>query len=282
MTNRGRLSTMEGRPPGVRAVAIDIGGTHTRVALPEGTVRFPTEPDYDRQLAALTTVIDARPGKVGVSFGGRLDPSGRTVRVALNLPAYVGRPLRDDLEERFGSPVRVAHDPACGLLGEWTRGSLRGAERCAYVTLSTGVGSALKLGATLLSTEAGHQIVAGNDRPCACGQRGCLETLVGGRALERVLKRPLEDVDDEAFWHTYAEILATALANVALSAGIEAMALGGSIVLRRPGLFANIEAAVARVHTYHPMRLTLAELGDEAPLVGAAAISDLPEGAILH
>jgi hypothetical protein len=58
--------------------------------------------------------------------------------------------------------------------------------------------------------------------------------------------------------------------------------LGGSIVLCRPGLFATIEAAVARVHTYRPMRLSLAELGDEAPLVGAAALSDLPDGVNLH
>ncbi len=275
---RGRPSTTEGRP----LVAIDIGGTHTRVALPTGMLRFPTEPDYERQLAALLDAVDGAPARIGVSFGGRLDPSGRAVRVALNLPAYVGRPLKDDLEGRFGGPVRVAHDPVCGLLGEWKAGSLRGAERCAYVTLSTGVGSALRLGPMLLSTEAGHQLVPGNERPCACGQRGCLDTLVGGRALERVLNRPLEDVDDEGFWSAYAEILATALANVALSAGIEAMALGGSIVLRRPGLFANIAAAVARVHTYHPMRLTLAALGDEAPLVGAAALFDLPEGAILH
>jgi hypothetical protein len=53
-------------------------------------------------------------------------------------------------------------------------------------------------------------------------------------------------------------------------------------VLRRPGLFAAIANAVAQIHTYHPVRLSLAELGDEAPLVGAAALFDLPEDAILN
>jgi glucokinase len=278
VTRQGRPSALEGRP----CVAIDIGGTHTRVSQPSGRRRFKTLPSYGRQLAALVRVVDGAPEAVGVSFGGRLDPSGSTVRFALNLPGYVGRALRDDLAERWSCPVRVAHDPVCGLLGEWTAGSLRGAERCAYVTLSTGVGSALRLGPTVLSTEAGHQLVPGNDRPCVCGQRGCLETLVGGRALERLLGRPLEQVDDEGFWQEYAEALAPALANVALAAGVEAMALGGSIVLRRPGLFAAIVDAVQRVHKYHPMRLTLAELGDEAPLVGAAVLVDLPDGAILH
>jgi glucokinase len=236
---------------------------------------------YERQLAALTTVLD-RPGKVGVSFGGRLDKTGETVRVALNLPAYVGKSLRADLSHLFGCPVRVAHDPACGLLGEWTAGCLRGVERCAYLTLSTGVGSAVRLGPTLLSTEAGHQLVPGNQRRCACGQTGCLETLVGGRALEGFLGHRLEQVNDDEFWHRYAETLAPALANVALSAGIEAIALGGSIVLRRPGLFAAVASALAQIHTYHPVRLSLAELGDEAPLAGAAALFDLPEKAILN
>jgi glucokinase len=277
MTSSGRPSKTEGRP----LVAIDIGGTHTRVAQPSGIVRFPTHPVYDQQLAALATVLD-KPGRIGVTFGGRLDKTGETVRVALNLPAYAGKPLREDLSQLFGCPVRVAHDPACGLLGEWTAGSLRGAERCAYLTLSTGVGSALRLGPTVLSTEAGHQLVPGNQRPCACGQTGCLETLVGGRALEGSLGRKLETVEDDEVWHQYAETLAPMLANVALSAGVEAIALGGSIVLRRPGLFAAIATAVARVHTYHPVRLTLAALRDEAPLVGAAALFDLPEDAILH
>lgn len=263
-------------------VAVDIGGTYTRVALPAGLVRFATEPDYDRQLAALAAAVDVTPTEVGVSFGGRLDAGGASVRVALNLPGYVGRPLRDDLAARWACPVRVAHDPACGLLGELTAGSLRGAERCAYVTLSTGVGSALRLGRSVLSTEAGHQLVAGNDRACACGQRGCLETLVGGRALQQRLGRPLEEVHDDRFWSRYVETLAPALANVALVAGVEALALGGSIVLRRPGLFAAIATQVARVHTYAPVRLTLAELGDEAPLVGAAALLDIPADAVLH
>src|SRR4029450_6932096 len=122
-----------------------------------------------------------------------------------------GRPLRDDLAEALSCPVRIAHDATCGLLGEHAYGSLRAAPPCASVTLSTGPGYAIRLGRgehfVAMSTEAGHQLVAGNDRRCPCGQVGCLETLTGGRAIERD-GTALADVDDPAFWREYAAALA--------------------------------------------------------------------------
>jgi glucokinase len=264
--------------------AIDIGGTTTRVAADGAVTRFATEPDYDRQLAALVRAA-GRPAAVGVSFGGRVDPAG-TVRVALNLRAYEGRPLGADLATALGCPVRVAHDATCGLLGEHARGALRGADRCAYVTLSTGVGSALRLGAAdafvVLTTEFGHQLVPGNDRPCACGQVGCLETLTGGRALQQALGRPLETVHDARFWPEYAEALALGLTNFSLSTGVRTVALGGSIVLRRTGLFDLIVDEVSRRSRYQTVKTVKARLGETAPLVGAAVLIDVAASSILH
>ena len=261
-------------------LAVDIGGTHTRVA----GRRFATEPDYAAQLAAVVDAVRSTgvaPSGLGVSFAGRLDPTGRSVAVSLNLPDYAGRPLRDDLAAALSCPVRVAHDATCGLLGEHARGSLRGEDRCGYVTLSTGVGAALRLGRgahfVAMTTEAGHQLVAGNDRPCACGQRGCLETLTGGRALERHAGQPLTMIDDDRFWQEYADALAAGLANFALVAGVEVIALGGAIILGRPELWRRLTRP-----TYVPLRLVPAELGEDAPLVGAEALLDADEKNILH
>jgi glucokinase len=274
----------------VSPLAIDIGGTHTRIAAAGGQVaRFATEPDYRAQLAAVSRAIRSAgiaPSAAGVSFTGRLDPAGRSVAVSLNLPDYTGRPLRDDLAAALSCPVRVAHDATCGLLGEHASGGLRGIDRCGYVTLSTGVGAALRLGRAghfvVLTTEAGHQLVAGNDRRCACGQHGCLETLTGGRALERHTGRPLAELDDERFWHDYAAALAPGLANIALIAGVEALALGGSIILRRPELWHHLRPALTHHLSYQPLRLVLAELGEDAPLAGAAALLATDEGSVLH
>jgi glucokinase len=269
--------------------AVDIGGTHTRVAVGAERRRFATDPDYAAQLAAVARAIrsaGAAPSAVGVSFAGRLDPSGRSVAISLNLPGYAGRPLRDDLADALSCPVRVAHDATCGLLGEYTKGGLRGVDRCGYLTLSTGVGAALRLGRgahfVAMTAEVGHQLVAGNDRPCACGQRGCLETLTGGRALERHTGKPLAAIDDERFWQDYADALARGLANFALVAGVEAIALGGAIILRRPELWPRLRSTLARHLTYLPLRVVPAKLGEDAPLVGAEALLDTDEETILH
>ncbi|WP_327011107.1 ROK family protein [Dactylosporangium sp. NBC_01737] len=267
------------------AVAIDVGGTLTRVAAGDGTVvRFPTDPDYHRQLTLLRDAVPGTPSAVGVSFGGRVTADG-DVRVALHLRGYEGRPLRRDLESTLDAPVRVAHDATCGLLGEHALGSLRGADRCGYVTLSTGVGAALRLGTgghfVALTTEAGHQLVAGNDRRCGCGQTGCLETLLGGAALRRHLGRALETVDDPGFWRQYARHLADGLANFALAAGLDTVAVGGSIASRRAELWPPLREALAERLTYQALRVHPAALED-APLAGARVLLDLPPAGVLH
>lgn len=266
--------------------AVDIGGTRTRVAVAgRPVVTFPTDQqDYHRQLELLRAAIPGTPTAAGVSFAGRVTADG-DVRVALNLRRYEGRPLRRDLESTLDCPVRVAHDATCGVLAEHDRGSLRGADRCGYVTLSTGVGAAVRLGAgahfVALTTEAGHQLVEGNDRRCACGQTGCLETLLGGAALSRRLGRPLETVDDPLFWQVYAHRLAAGLANFALTAGLAAIAVGGAIAARRGELWTPLWAALAERLTYQALRVHLAAF-EEAPLVGAAVLVGTPPASILH
>lgn len=263
-------------------MALDIGGTWTRVAADGAPVtRFATERSYDRQLSALAAAVAPGPEPAGVSFGGRVTPAG-DVRVALNLRSYEGRTLGRDLAAALGRPVRVAHDATCGLLGEASAGALQGFERCGYLTLSTGVGAALRLGGVHLTTEAGHQLVTGNDQPCECGQTGCLETLIGGNALGRRLGRPLESVDDDGFWRRYGGNLALGVANFALAAGLDAVALGGAVALRRAALWPALRMELARILTYQPVEVVPARLGDAAPLVGARALVDLPPGAVLH
>src|SRR5262249_1037174 len=151
-------------------VAVDIGGTNTRVALFADAARStvslslgpcPTEERYERQLDQLTKDISTithgmslhRPAgdtvtndagnqtngiSIGVSIGARLAHDGARVAVAPNLRDYEGRPFARDLAERCGMPValvRLAHDPVCGLLAERRFGALRNADRCAYVTV---------------------------------------------------------------------------------------------------------------------------------------------------
>jgi predicted NBD/HSP70 family sugar kinase len=281
---------------------------------------FPTEESYERQLDQITKAmskvthhislhgpaediltnaisIKTNHGSnqtnlisIGVSIGARLARDGSGVAVAPNLRGYEGRPFASDLAERCGAPVksvRLAHDPVCGLLAERRFGVLQDADRCAYLTVSTGTGAALYLGSTgetgqALSIEFGHQTLDGDTRQCLCGQTGCLETYTGGRQLALRYGRPLEEIEDTAVWDALYDKLALGLVNLAQLTRVEVVALSGAIALRHEGFPDAVRERVEARLRGMALRLELAALGEQAPLVGAALLPDTPERAILH
>jgi predicted NBD/HSP70 family sugar kinase len=93
------------------------------------------------------------------------------------------------LRERVGVPVHVGNDANLGAIAEWTFGVGRGADDLIYVMLSDGVGAGMILngrpyeGAGGAAGELGHVTVVDEGFVCRCGNRGCLETVVGTRAL---------------------------------------------------------------------------------------------------
>lgn len=277
-------------------VGIDIGGTSTRIGLfstleaPDCIIiaRFPTHPSYveqQRQIDEALAGHDACKG-IGISIGARIAKDGRSVVVAPNMPDYIGRPLAQDVENHFACPVRLGHDTVCGLLAEKRFGCLQTAERCAYLTVSTGTGAAIHLekagiGLTC-SIEIGHQILDGNTRQCLCGQVGCLETYTGGRQLELRYSRPVSEMTDSAFWDTFCDKLALGLLNLAQLTRIDAIAVSGAIALNKPFVIPNVQARIHEMLCGSTLELRRAQLGEMAPLVGAAMLLETPEGAILH
>lgn len=296
------------------AIAVDIGGTNTRVALVrrraeaakavhqqlelEIVAAFPTELDYDCQIERLASEIAAARASaaprhdsiagLGISVGGQMARDGSGVSIAPNLPSYQGRQLRADLSERTGLAARAAHDTVCGLLGELRYGALRGSERCAYLTLSTGVGAAIHLAGVedrpgvTVSIELGHQLLDGSSRHCLCGQTGCLETYVGGRQLEARYGAPLEQARDPQVWESFVDKLALGLVNLAHLTRVELVATGGAITLARPSLLRDLQTRVDARLTNASLRLVPAVNGARAPLIGAAALLDSNPAEILN
>ena len=277
-------------------IGIDIGGTHTRIALFQTLdtpmcdiiARFPTFPTYEQQMQHIIMALQSVQAisGIGVSIGARIAKDGRMVIFGPNVPDYIGKPFAQDLADRFDCPIRLAHDTVCGLLGEQRFGSIQQHERCAYLTVSTGTGAAIylqKMGMRLtISIEIGHQLLDGNTRRCLCGQVGCLETYTGGRQLELRLGKPLSQVTDPIFWETFSEKLALGLVNLAQLTKVETVAVSGGIVHSRPFLLGRIQAHVNQKLKGATLTLRPALLGENAPLVGAALLLGTPEETILH
>ena len=279
-------------------VGVDIGGTNTRIGLfgsldaPDFVhiTRFPTFQSYEEQLhhiivAVRASNIDHLEG-IGVSVAARIAKDGHSVSVAPNLPEYVGKPFGEDLVERLNIPVRLAHDTVCGLLAEKQFGILHQIDRCAYLTVSTGTGAAIQLGkastSLISSIEIGHQILEGNSLKCLCGQVGCLETFTGGRQIELRYGCPIAEITDVAFWETFSDKLAIGLVNLAQLTRIDVVALSGAIMLKNQFLLPVLQEKVNAILKGSTLELKKAVLGENAPIVGAAALLGILEEHILH
>ncbi len=281
-----------------RHIGVDIGGTNTRVGSFESLdvpafaliAKFPTYQSYEEQLHQIIVTIQGSNREnlagIGVSVAARIAKDGHAVVVAPNLPDYVDKPFARDLFDRFNCPVRLAHDPVCGLLAEKKYGVLRDFDRCAYLTVSTGTGAAIQLGkaSTSLtsSIEIGHQVLDGNSLKCLCGQVGCLETFTGGRQIKLRYGHSITQITESAFWETFTDKLAIGLVNLAQLTRIDSVAISGAIALNNSFLLPMLQQKVDTILKGAVLELKQAVLGENAPIVGAAVLLGIPEDAILH
>ena len=279
-------------------IAVDIGGTNTRLGLFESLnstdfvvlAKFPTVQNYEEQTRQIVAAIQNSSREdlagIGVSVAARIAKDGRTIIYAPNLPGYIGKPFAQDLFERFACPIRLAHDTVCGLLAEKKFGALRNIERCAYLTVSTGTGAAIQLGKASMSLtssiEIGHQVLDGNSLKCLCGQVGCLETFTGGRQIELRYGRSIAQITDMAFWETFSDKLALGLVNLAQLTRIDAVAISGAIALNNAFLVPMLQQRVNAILKWGMLELRLAALDENAPIVGAAVLLEVPESTVLH
>lgn len=189
------------------AIAIDLGGTQSRVAAitrePQLLVREAAPTLAGSPPAAIIghlaeTVTEVR-GRVaghrvlglGVAAPGPLDPSTGLVFHAPNLPGWTDVPLGPELERLTGLRTLVGNDANLAALAEARHGAGRGADDLVYLTVSTGIGSGLVAGGRLIvgahgaGGEAGHMAISLDGPPCGCGNRGCLEAYASGTGLVR-------------------------------------------------------------------------------------------------
>ncbi len=134
---------------------------------------------------------------LGVGVPGRVDPLTGAVTLAVNL-GWQDLPLGARLEDRFGRPCVVENDVRAAALGLHRRRLLGPIDDLAYLAVGTGVSAGVVLhgrlhrGARGLAGEIGHVIVDPGGARCACGQDGCLETLVSGSAIARLAREAID------------------------------------------------------------------------------------------
>jgi predicted NBD/HSP70 family sugar kinase len=125
---------------------------------------------------------------VGATLPGPVDAVGRELRVGV-LHGWGRVPVADLLEEALGLPVTVDHLVRAMAVAEAHLGHGVDDDDVAFVFAHIGVGAGLVRDREPLTaahgaaTEIGHLQVDPDGRPCACGNQGCLETVVSLGAL---------------------------------------------------------------------------------------------------
>lgn len=194
-----------------RFIAVDIGGTHIRVAVYENEKITPLthkrvrshalEPGvYGRLALAIESVWpeDGQVTAIGLASPGPLDPHTGTILDTPNIPEWTNFPLGDKLSAQFKVPVHLDNDANLACLGEWKYGAGQGHSHVLYLTISTGIGGGvishdrLLQGYHGLAAELGHVTVDPDGPLCSCGFRGHLEAFASGPAIARYVTEQLE------------------------------------------------------------------------------------------
>jgi predicted NBD/HSP70 family sugar kinase len=200
----GMVVTLDGR--GVCGVGVEINVDYlclVAVDLAGTVIRESTTPIDAAGMPAAQTI--ARVGEVLVEALASLGSSGtRTLGVTIAAPGFTDKEtgvvrlapnlgwrdvaLADEVARLLGDdgpPVRAENDAKLGAVAEQAQLAGSGVDDLLYITGDVGVGGGIITGGRLLrgadgfAGEIGHMPLDPAMRQCACGRRGCWETMVG-------------------------------------------------------------------------------------------------------
>jgi glucokinase len=239
---------------------------------------------------------------IGIGATGPVDPIRGEFGDVDFLPGWRGKNLVRDLEQNFSVRVAMENDGDAAALAEAGWGAGRNRTRLIYVTVGTGIGGGIILDGKLYRgvdgahPEIGHQVLDSSGPDCSCGFRGCWESLAAGPAMVNWLERHAppgylhrqgvtakricelaqegDDLAQQAVEHE-AYYLGLGIANLISIFTPDAIVLSGSVMKSAPLFMDRIREVIRSGCRFVPAEkteLTLASLGDDTNLIGAARV----------
>jgi len=131
---------------------------------------------------------------IGVTLSGSISSEGA---VQLSSPlGWKNVPLRQLLRQKFECPVGI-YTTKVRLLAEMNIQPPLSSRNIVYLNVANGVGTTVIIdghlihGSTNRCGELGHVVVDPDGPVCGCGQRGCLEAHISGRAITKKIRHDL-------------------------------------------------------------------------------------------
>ena len=248
---------------------------------------------------------------IGIGTPGSVDYQTGMVDSAFNLNWDRPMALKEQIELHTNIPVQVENDANVAALGERWLGAGKNADNVAFVTLGTGVGGGIIINGQIVhgqggsAGEIGHMTINPQGYRCTCGKRGCLETVASATGIVHVardyaqeyagdseLKASLDNGDDltakDVFdlakqndplalkvTHVVCDQLGLALSIVAVTINPQYIIIGGGVSNAGDFLLQRVRESYNR-YVFSSVKktttLTLATLGNEAGVIGAASL----------
>jgi glucokinase len=248
---------------------------------------------------------------VGIGAPGPANIAEGIVASVPNMPGFENTPIKKILSDKMGVPVVFENDANAACWGEFVAGAGKGVKDMVLITLGTGIGGGVISNGRLLhgfedsAAELGHTIIYPGGRLCGCGQRGCVEAYASAnstaaRCIEALKEgRPsslqgiMEDKGGITSRHIFEYVEAgDALAGEIADGTARALAIlcvnlvhttGPELILFSGGMTAAGDAIMSRIRRFFDefiwtsrrehVRITVAALGEDAGIVGAAALA---------
>lgn len=290
------------------AVAIDIGGTNTRVALIDEELnivsreQFSTdnkEPEITlNKISDIVKAFDKDITGIGMSCPGPLDLINGKVLTPPNLNGkWHNLEISKALSEKTGKPVYLDNDANLAGLAEAVVGEGKDCNIVQYLTVSTGLGAGLVmnkkiyLGAHGFANEVANSIMMQDGPQIGNILPGGIEAISSGTAITERAKRAGLSVNHAGEVNDLAmegnkealQIMKDAknyLANfIALIYGFadpDIVILGGSVALKIEGFVEEVEALV-KEKVYEVMKpyvkVRKSTLNEDSGLIGAGYLA---------
>lgn len=289
-----------------RVLGIDVGGTAMKGVLLSADGRYETVaqretprhlgPDavVDAVLATVEEWVRAAQdvAAVGLVVPGLVDERSGVALYSENI-GWRDVPFRELMAARTGLPVGFGHDVRAGGLAERQMGAGQGEDDLLFMPLGTGVSGAMVIDGHVIDNkyagEIGHLDV-GSGLPCACGSRGCLETVCTGPSIARAYtersghpaqgaklvfeRAQAGDQDAQAVVEGAIDALAAALAAYVTLLAPDVVIVGGGLAEAGDQLLQPLSAKLFDRLVWQPRpRIVRAALGEWAAGLGAALLA---------
>jgi glucokinase len=249
---------------------------------------------------------------IGMGAPGAVDRSKGTVTGAFNLNWTTSQPVKETMEQETGIPFYLDNDANVAALGEKWRGAGGNRDDVVFITLGTGVGGGIIADGNLIhgtagsGGEIGHMTVDPEGFECTCGKRGCLETVASATGVVKLARKHAEEYAGDSIlkkliddgqeitskmifdFAKEGDVLAAMVVDrFAYFLGLACSHIGNllnpSSIIIGGGVSAAGEFLLEKVNHYflgfafpnvqQSTKLMLAELGNDAGIVGAAFLA---------